>query len=222
MRKREIRFAIGELGDQLSPVWKIWHQKNDVYLTGKFTGGAFKFSLHASGKWIFAATSESGLEIKPGNRRMKTWQRPPEFADGWTWGPHIAVPRLPQFDHAKLDEKQTKLVQWLPAPQPLFKATISVIFASADKTAEDIGFVSMNGDAYLHDYLELQNKQKVFVRIRYEPLTPADMPTLGYIQSQADEWIAVNDDIVGCLALFMQAAEVPYVYVLKFAAPPKA
>ena len=222
VRKREIRFAVGERGDQLSPVWKIWNRKDDVYLTARMSGAFFKISLHRSGVWTVAATQESGIEAKPGNRRMKAWQRPPEFQAGWTWGPHIAVARLPLYDHGKFAEKVAKIVEWIPKPEPNFKATIAVIFAPPEKTLDDLAQICTTGDAYINDYLELKNRQKVFIRIRYEPLTEDDAPTVGYLQSQAGQWIAVNDDLQACLAIFMQAPPIPWVYVLKFATPPES
>jgi hypothetical protein len=65
---------------------------------------------------------------------MKTWKRPPEFKPGWTWGPHIVVPRVPHTDHAKIDEMPTKHVEWMPKPAEGRRVTIAVIFASPEKT----------------------------------------------------------------------------------------
>jgi hypothetical protein len=219
VRSKQIRFAVGEPGDQLSPVWKIWNQKNDVYLTGKFTGSAFKISLHASGVWTVAATSESGIEVQPGNRRMETWHRPTEFEKGWTWGPHIAVPRMAQVDHAKIDEAQSKDIEWIPKPPENTRATIAVIFAAPEKTLQDVAEISDAGDAYIEAYLELQNLEKMFIRIRNEPLSETDHTNIDYLQSLAEPWIAANDDVRGFLAMFMRAGEVPCVYVLKWATP---
>jgi len=157
---KQIRFAVGEPGDQLSPVWRIWNEKNEVYLTAKFMGGAFKVSMHASGVWTVAATSESRIELSPGNRRMKTWRRPPEFQPGWTWGPHIGVPRMPDTDHAKIDEGQTKPIEWPPKPEPGVRATITIYFAAAKKTPQDTAEISTTDGAFLNDYLALKNKQR--------------------------------------------------------------
>lgn len=216
MKKKEIRFAVGQLGNQLSPIFKIWNSKNDVYISGKFMGGTFKISLHESGIWTVAATTESKLELRPGNRRMKAWKRPPEFKKGWTWGPHIAVPRLMTVDHLKFDEKQTKQIEWIPSPSKNMKATIGVVFASPELQLEDMKEICDKNDGYIDCYLELKNLQKVFIRVRYESLTQADHNHITYLQSEANKWIELNSDIRGCLTLFMKGAETPYVYVLKF------
>lgn len=218
---RQIRVAIGEPGDQLSPVWKIWNQNDDVYLSGKITGGIVKISMHASGVWAVAAPSGSGAELSPGNRRMKAWRRPAEFHPGWTWGPHVGVPRMADTDHAKIDEGQTTAIEWLPRPKPGMRATITVIFATPEKTPQDLDEISANDDVYLSVFLALQNKQKVFVRIRYEPLTIGDNDLIGHLQPYADDWIAVNDEgLSGFLITFMHGSdEVPWVYVLKWAVP---
>ena len=220
----EIRFAVGERGDQLSPVWKIWSNKNDVYLTARTLGGFFKISLHWPDYWAAATTKESGAEILPGNRQQKVWKRPPEFEPGRTHGPHIAVARLAQHDHAKFDEKPTKsnTIEWIPKPNSNCKATVAVFFGSPDKTLDDFTGILAPGEVYVNDHLELENGEKVFIMVVYEPLTNHDAPTVGYLQSKADELTAVNDDFAGCLAIFMQAPPVPWVYVLKFATPPES
>lgn len=114
------------------------------------------------------------------------------------------------------------MINWIPKPEPNFKATIAVIFASPELNLQDLGQICETGDACINDYLELKNREKIFVRIRYEPLTEADAPNINYLQPQAAQWIAVNDNIHGCLAMFMQAGEVPYVYNLKLATPPES
>jgi hypothetical protein len=47
------------------------------------------------------------------------------------------------------------------------------------------------------------------------------MPTVDFLQSKADEWTDINDNLVACLGIFMQAPPVPWVYTLKFASPQK-
>ena len=87
---------------------------------------------------------------------------------------------------------------------------------------QDFAQICVAGEAYFNDYLELADGQKVFLHIRYDPLTENDAPTLGYLQSQAGQWIAVNDDLQACLGIFMQDPPIPWVYILKFATPPKS
>jgi hypothetical protein len=224
VRKKELRFAVGEPGDQLSPVCKIWNRKNDVYLSFRLFGGIVKVSMHASGVWTIAAPSESGIEIKPGNRRLKTWYRPSEFQPGWTWGPQIAVPRLTQTDHAKIDEGQSKIVEWFPKPPPNTRGQFAVIFAAPEKVPEHIAEISKEGDAYMTEYLELNNLEKVFIRYSIEPLSEADQSNMTYYQSEADKCIEANKDgeVFGFLASFMQGGDVPCSYVFKWATPPKS
>jgi hypothetical protein len=205
----------------LSPVWRIWNEKNEVYLTGKVFNGTFKISLHSSGVWPVAATDESGIDAKPGNRRMKAWKRPPEFQPGWTQGPHISVARLPQYDHGKFDERQSKPIDWIPKPDPNWKATVAVFFGASDKTLHDFTQILAPREMYLDDHLELANGQKVFVMARYDPLTNDDAPTVNLLRSYADEFFALNDSLVGCFAIFMQAPPIPWVYHLKVVSPPK-
>ena len=70
-KNHTIRFASGSPEAAFSIVWRMVARKNDVYLGASKLGMAsIKFSLHESGVWVLAATSESqGVLSEDGNRR---------------------------------------------------------------------------------------------------------------------------------------------------------
>ena len=216
MKVREKRFAVGSPGNQLSPIWKIWNQKNDVYLTGKFLGGYLKFSLHQSGVWTAAAPKESKIELAPGNRRLSSWKRPEEFSKGLTWGPYIAVPNTGATNDVIIDEKQAKAIEWIPSTPSKTKITLAVVFADSSLSPKRASEIIGENIGFSEDYLELENEQKVFIVALYDYLSTEDQALIENLESEAKKFTDLNNEIKGFLCQFMTGAVVPYVYLLKF------
>jgi hypothetical protein len=222
VKRKEIRFAVGEAGNQASPIWRLWCRKSDVYLTARTLGGFFKISMHAPNAqhpaeaWIAANTSESGVDLKV--RRMKRWDRPAEVTKGWTWGPRIAVPMVAALEDLRIDENVAKPVEWKPAPVAGTKATISLIFAGPEVTANDVEEVCREkGYLHLTDYLERDNLEKVFVALSYDPLTKPDYLYIAQLEAEAKQIIdSANDDVKGFLFHCAQELEAPFICAIKF------
>lgn len=220
--KKVIRLAIGEVGNQLSPTYRIWNSRNDVYLGDRMTIQFYKVSLHETGVWTMAATSESGLELRPGNRRLKTWYRPkPDPGQSWVSATNIAVPRIPEVDHIKINDTHTgkaKDVDWIPAPEIGAKAVISLILPAPGQSLADAMGIQTECD-----YLELDNAQRVYPICRYSLLDRVDHENIAGIlaDSQAQEWIRTNNnDVFGFLTSWMRGGLVPCIYVVKWGATP--
>jgi hypothetical protein len=60
-RNHKLTVCIGTPEAPFVPRWTFWTQKNDTYLTTYAMGGLYKVSLHASGVWAGAFTTESGV-----------------------------------------------------------------------------------------------------------------------------------------------------------------
>lgn len=56
MNAKEFRFCVGEVTGERSTVWKIWVNKNDIYILSRMMGSDAKISLHASGCCQFSRT----------------------------------------------------------------------------------------------------------------------------------------------------------------------
>lgn len=202
----------------MSPVWKIWHHKDEVYLAERQTGHVFKISLHKSGVWTMANTRESGKELKPGNRRMMKWSRP-DATGGYVMGPNIVVPRMQDIDHIKVVWGPiTKPVDWVPAPEVGTSVIIQVVFVEAGKTLADV----MDGVVSEGDYLELPNGQRVYVLYRNQRLNKTDWQNINYLRGQTKPWLEANDRaLCGFAVNHMQGGgEVPLVYVVKWGEKP--
>ncbi|WP_134145490.1 hypothetical protein [Mycobacteroides salmoniphilum] len=169
-----------------------------------------------------AATSDFGLELQPGNRRLKTWYRPPpDPGQTWVSGTNIAVPRIPQVDHIKITDCHTgkhKEVDWIPAPEIGTKVVISLILPAQGQSLADAMDVETDGH-----YLELDNEQRVYPICGYSLLDRVDHENIARIlaDSKAREWIRTNNnDVFGFLTSWMRGGLVPCLYVVKWGATP--
>lgn len=115
-KSQTVRFAVGTETDWWSSVWRMVVAKNEVYIgSGKQAMGTTKISLHSSGVWTFAGTSQSGLNIR-GNRRLNRWQRPDPMRTGLVRGPSICVPFTSFGSRLTELAELGKPITWIAAP----------------------------------------------------------------------------------------------------------
>jgi len=108
-----IRFAVGTRSDLHSSVWRLWANKNDLYLAARSHAMVSKFSFHESGNYRFAVNSTVEREDDAGDRALYKWKRSKEFVPGWTRCFGILVPpRITKepFGNSFDEEKSIKLV----------------------------------------------------------------------------------------------------------------
>lgn len=166
-----IRFAVGRPDNPRSAAWKLWVHGSDAYLTARTVGGLLKLSMHASGEWISAFTSESGVYLdKTGSRRHSTWHRPAEFAPGWTHGPVVDVPWVSWRDDLRPKESFPSDVVWFPEPKRNKKVMFNVLFAAGGND-DDAAAVSQPGDRILAS-LSMSNGETVWLQARQAVMTP--------------------------------------------------
>lgn len=130
-----IRFGVGEPNGVQSAVWRLWlnNQRTDVYLAARSIARDLKVSLHPD-YWYFGFTKhhvERGSPVLPADadRKVKYWERPPEFAPGWTRAFSIIVPEselVPQSPYEGVD------VVWFSAPPPAHLTEFTLLLAAAD------------------------------------------------------------------------------------------
>lgn len=83
-----VRFAIGEPHGMTSNSWRIWtNDKGDTYVACRDNFNNVKVSLHASGRWRMAFTSEAvakepNLVSANGNRAWEVWGEPDQIRPG--------------------------------------------------------------------------------------------------------------------------------------------
>jgi hypothetical protein len=88
-----IRLAVGDPDGPRSTVWRVWanRRSSDVYVAARVLGGVAKVSLHQSGRWRFAFTTEFDIKqavgkggssphrdaAAPGEAREEPWSGTP-------------------------------------------------------------------------------------------------------------------------------------------------
>lgn len=128
-----IRFAVGNVDDVRSSIWRLWANKADVYLGARTTLGAMKISLHASG--ICRAAVVSPTPRPP----LAKWKRPPTTAPGFTRLFSVVVPPYLVTGPFTQVSNEKKLVCFVPAPTSTqHKLVFTISVADPLYTAQNI------------------------------------------------------------------------------------
>lgn len=174
MKDQAIRFGVGTPDKPYVPVWRIWAQRSDVYLSARDIAGTLKISLHESGEWVTQFTTQSSIKIDGASRRVMKWQRPAPFADGWVQGPSVVVPAVEWAGELNLRQKGKNLdkVEWFATPIADEQLSFIVLFSS--KRDAHVASVSIDGDMYITEPLKLENGESVWLLARYLPLGPGE------------------------------------------------
>jgi hypothetical protein len=178
-----LRFAAGSPERRFSSVWRLWVHGSDVYLGARILLRMFKFSMHQSGQWISAFTSESGAMLDTGSRRHKTWLRPAEFTPGWTQGPSVLVPWIEWHGQFQLKENPPASTVWVPGPEQQRKLVFNVLFSSASTSPEAINSVSQPGD-WIVGSLPLSNRGAVWVQARQVAMSPEEQKGIASVERE--------------------------------------
>src|SRR5215218_1096111 len=161
-------FAAGSPKRPNSGVWRLWTHGSDTYLAARIAAHLFKLSMHKSGQWISAFTSQSGVVVdkETGSRRHRTWPCPPEFTPGWVQGPALAIPWVKwrgQFH--PIGKPPPPDTVWVPGSARKRKLVFNVLFAAASVPADAINLVSQPGD-WIVGSLPLSTGETVWLQAR--------------------------------------------------------
>lgn len=179
-----VRFAAGSPERPHSAVWRLWVHGSDAYLGARMVLGTIKLSMHQSGQWISAFTSQSGAVIdETGSRRTHTWQRPAEFTPGWTMGPAVAVPWVTWRDELRSREPLPSDTEWVAGPKRNKKLLFSVLISSPAVTT-DATSVSRPGDRLLDRSLPMSNGEAIWLQVRQAEMTPEENNVLTSMERQ--------------------------------------
>lgn len=134
----------------------------------------WKLSLHGSGVWTSAFTTDSGVRpIEFGdNRRTHRWQRPDPYEPGWVLGPAVSVPVVDDKHDlpASAGVFDYDSVMWVPTPS--IGNTVEVIILIAEdpiSEPEDLG----DNETVLGG-LSLQDEEMVWIVVRERPIEEAE------------------------------------------------
>jgi hypothetical protein len=92
-----LRFALGTATGPRSNVWTVFGSKHadDVYVGARDELPTAKLSLHQSGKWRRALTSQSAIrqDLPADSDRVAIrWEVPEPFTEGWLHAVTITIP----------------------------------------------------------------------------------------------------------------------------------
>ncbi len=185
-----IRFAVGTPKTYLSAVWRLWVQKNDIYLSTRYESGLYKFSLHQSGKWRLAYTKESGLKAhNSSDRVMGRWSKPPEL-NGITRGTSIFVPYVKASNLFERDPTDiTPDTIWVTQPNLDCKITFALLII---KEFVDINSILGVGVNFL-GALTLENRDRVILYSREMRMTAQEIGVVNF--TSADMKITYQDHV---------------------------
>src|SRR4249920_1974312 len=137
MAERSLRFGVSNGAGLRGSTWKLWTAtgggQSSVYLACRGLGGEMKSSLHESGQWRLAYSSEmfesrvKGFLPQFQNRVVTTWKRPAEIAPGITLAYRIVTPSSGVTSKVEPSDRD---VIWIPNASA-HEATEVDIFLSA-------------------------------------------------------------------------------------------
>jgi hypothetical protein len=93
-----LRFALGSADGSRSNVWSVVGHKNtdDIYIGARQVMSAAKLSLHESGVWRRALTSQEAERLnlaEDRDRVLNRWEVPEPFGEGWIYAVTISIPQ---------------------------------------------------------------------------------------------------------------------------------
>lgn len=129
LKSFHIRFGVKDKNNNRSSVWRVWtskHPKSDVYISSRSIAGILKTSLHESGLWRAAFTTQYSLKnVGKTNRLIEEWPRPSQIQPGYTLAFRFIMPTN-DLSAGKFDE--SKKIIWIDAPVDKDLTEVILIF----------------------------------------------------------------------------------------------
>lgn len=153
-RVEKVRFAVGAPEGPRSSTWKLWvdnrlsrgKPKGEIYLGNRGIAGDLKVSLHRSGQWQVAFTSQSEFAAKRRERGLprqtQTWERPSPDKDGVVYGYGLYFPTQELTDTPYTGSK-VDAITWIPAASPNQLIEFHLLITTPDA---DVGDSSWPGE----------------------------------------------------------------------------
>ena len=149
---REIRFAVGRGGDLRSSVWRLWANKDDLFLAARSLAGRSKISFHASGVCRYAVVSRTPRPP------IDRWTRPHPI-QGITPVIEIVVPdfQVANAFHDKMPPAEKKL-ELIEGPAKGHKQIIRIFLTDQDFTEADVLMIPRSSPLSFHGHVYLSRK----------------------------------------------------------------
>lgn len=185
---KAIRVAVGEAGKR-SGIWRIWTNKNDIYVAARTIAGQQKFSLHESGRWRYAWTERGAAEFGiVDDRAIDRWDRPEPDHIGWTKSLSIWV-RSEDVTEVAGDAANEDVV-WIPAPSTGRVAGIHLVVVKAD-----LGEATLRGTAVV-GVLGMPNGEAVLVLASHRNLENHEQDVITAARQKVLDSMTTEDQIL--------------------------
>jgi hypothetical protein len=169
-KKLELRFGVERSDGYRSVTWKVWSNKNDVYLAQREGPAWQKFSFHGSGNrcrhgFTSEYVKEQGMPLGLSDRPLTKWQRAP-IPPVPLSGSVVAELVIPTDFLSRLPDSPGKRVLRIPAA-PTGHATIVDVLFTYDAEELIRGATFDDHPLGLAGYAHLPNGENVAVIYRY-------------------------------------------------------
>jgi hypothetical protein len=170
---REIRFAVARGDDLRSSVWRLWPNKNDLYLASRTLAGLSKISFHASGVCRYAIVSQTP------RAPLDQWKRPPRTPEGITPAIDIMVPDF-QVAGSFRDQKppEDKKLELIQGPPEGARLIVRIFLADPDIAESDIRSLYRGSPISVHGNVHLTREAAWLISCPGEKLKRAEVEWL--------------------------------------------
>ncbi len=189
--KKELRFCIGEYTGSHSTTWKIWVNRNDVYLSSRMLASDIKVSLHESGDCQYSHTSESFATTGKRNqeRHIQKWKRRNIYPESSVVHLFRIIIPSTELRLASTEKKETKGVVWYKAPPLGYGAYIELWLTPVMSFPPE-------QDQFINDLLgvlSLKNGQHVGVTVRCLKIKSKNTKDIAHLRDKA-EYLQLQKD----------------------------
>ncbi|MFX1487441.1 MAG: hypothetical protein ACFFBS_10190 [Promethearchaeota archaeon] len=171
--RSEFRFAVGSKDSKRSSIWKVWAQKDDVYIQSRMMGCDAKVSLHRTGMCQFSLTTEwvKKKQARNTDRHMIRWQLDKPVASSAIHIFRILIPESELRD-ISIDER-VKKVTWIDSPAI---GSAALVECYLSPPASDI-----SNSKFPYDHLasfQLADSRWFVMLVHYETVLPESIKQL--------------------------------------------
>ena len=147
---KEIRFAVGRSEDLRSSVWRLWPNKNELYLAARSIAGLSKISFHSSGICRYAVVSK---EPRP---PLDSWRRPGPSEPGVTPLFDLVFPPSPVANAFQdtLPEGNKPTLLLVPPPDDA-KLIVRILLTDPSFTKERIQALARGKPVAIHGSVQM-------------------------------------------------------------------
>lgn len=191
--KSIFRFGVAASDGRVSGSYKLWTEKNEVYLLERVTGNSFKVSLHKSGNWQISFTSEFFADKnKPNQKRhIKRWTAPVNnIGNGVTLAFRI---RIPESELMDLALNNTKKITWIKSPEKEHFIEIDLIFTKKNATFPEDWPLKNFLNASLLKEMILLNGDSLWIIYFYQPMSKKQIILLDHYREEGRKMIKKID-----------------------------